>query len=113
MKNRYLYLGAILAGLLTLAASAQAGDAKQCVSLKSRSGGHGQELFNSCNVTVEAVWCVSKSGNPYQCQKFNMRTNIPSGRGYSVEKGRVVWGACAGRDSVKSTGRDELRYGCK
>lgn len=75
--------------------------ATNCIILRPRSYGDGQELYNSCNTMLEVTWCLYSQNN---CSRFNNTWTIGPGDSYPVGSGTVEWSACVGRDSIRNRG---------
>lgn len=94
--------------LLLLPFSAMAGNATQCLSIQTNAYG-GAELFNSCNIVIEAKWCYMDEN---ACRTYDNQWTIQPGRGYPIKNNKEVrYAACAGANSFKRV--EGLTFWCE
>lgn len=95
-------------GALSLSAPvpmAHADAVPQCVIVRARDYGDGQELYNRCDGEVEVTWCTFDDNG---CSRYNNQWTLGAGDSHPIGRGRVQLIACAGRNSVSSRGPKQI-----
>jgi hypothetical protein len=88
-------LGLFSLGAVTIAPAAQAGSNNCLVGRVNRFNGH--EIYNRCNVAVEAAWCYYADNN---CVRYDNTWTIYPGQSYPVSDKAMLFSGCHGENSI-------------